>query len=73
MKTDEQNFAVLQAKNSRRILKFSVGLVWAFQSVATRVKRGIDVIKNSHYTLKGVMMICKCYASKFSLLVVGFL
>lgn len=45
MKTDEQNFAILEDNNSRCILKFSIGLVWAFQSVATRVKRGTDVIK----------------------------
>lgn len=73
MKTDEQNFAIFQAKNSRHILKFLVGLSWAFQSVAARVSRGTDVIKKLILITpsNGVMMICKCFSSKFSLIVVG--
>ena len=44
MKTDEKNFAKFQAKNSRHVMKFSVGLTCDFQHVIARVNRGTDVI-----------------------------
>ena len=67
MKTDEQTFAKLQAKNSRHVLKFSVGLTWDFQHVITRVNRGTDVILKNQFshTLKYVVMTCKFFSSIF--------